>query len=70
MLLQGNLRFLEIMKPGFLILGLRAMCALVDENPEMSIPEIVEVKSSTLCFSQMDDPDLILCLTYDLRPLP
>jgi hypothetical protein len=58
------------MKPGFHISGLRDMGALVDENPEMSIPEIAEVKSSALCFSQMDDPDLILCLTSDLRPLP
>jgi hypothetical protein len=50
--------------------GLRAMGALVDENPEMPISKITEVKSTTLFFSQTDDPYLILCLTFDLRPLP
>jgi hypothetical protein len=36
------------------------MGALGDENPELLILEIVEVKSMTLCFSQMDDLDLPL----------
>jgi hypothetical protein len=48
------------MKSGFRISGLRAMGALVDENPELLIPEITEVKSMTLCFSQTDGLDLPL----------
>jgi hypothetical protein len=50
----------EIMKLGFLISGLRAMGALGDENPELLIPKIVEVKSMALCFSQMDGLDIPL----------
>jgi hypothetical protein len=36
------------------------MGVLVDENPELPIPKIAKVKSTTLCISQQDGPDLSL----------
>jgi hypothetical protein len=48
------------MKLRFHISGLRDMGALVYENPELPIPEIVKFKSTTLFFSQMNILDIPL----------
>jgi hypothetical protein len=60
MLAPGKPLIHEITKSGFHISGLRAMGALGNENPKLSIPKIAEVKSTTLFFSQTNDLDLPL----------